>query len=590
MPLHAHLLPDERVLFHGYHRDHAGDMESDPVTLANDATWILDPADPRLDATADRDLSVTVFFPPSASPTQPVGLRRRDDQRDWEEGEALLCAGHTWLADGTLFYAGGTAFERDTDPSTLPNPGGNHGDLIAVGTRRGARFDPFAAAWRLTTSSRLGGRYYPTNTRLPDGRIVVASGYFDTESYPNPAVEVFTPGPDTWAPLVDTIRPGETLASNDPRLYLYPSAQDYVHAYLLMKPWAASVPAAQGLARQVAILGVTGRVHLLAVDGGTGLDRVVIPPNGRRPGVGGEEVWRNEGATGVMLPDGRIAAMGGSTTGGYGNRVDIYDPRPASPGFDSWDSFRLCDAAGACTSRHQGSALYLPDGRIALVAGRDQDTADQTRERELVNVRATVLERSPAFIDWRTRSVSFGSPWPDELVRTQHTVALLLADGRVMIAGGRRHYCNPDCSDEQPTLRIYSPDYLDPALAPWRPRIAALRDAQGRAFATTSSLTAVPLGALARVTLTSEAPAAASGELRFALVALGSVTHRWDQNLRYVEVSHTAGTATGELTLEFPRDGYVTPPGPYLLFAMRTVVTGAGPVAVPSMGMPLLLR
>ena len=601
MPLHGHLLPTGKVMLHGYARDGLGDGGTKPHTLQNDAGWLLDPADPRLAATSDGDLPAQVFYPPTAaSPGDPNGLNRRDDQSDWEFSEALLCGGHTYLSDGTLFYSGGTAFMPDDDPAVPPHPR-DHGDLIAVGTARGARFNPWntavgttRAGWSLGPDGQLGRRYYPTNTRLPDGRIVVSSGYFDTEEYPNPSVEVFDPARNSWAPLVPSIRPGEELAADDPRQHLFPSAQDYVHAFLLPQPWRAGQPAGNTLERQVALLGVTGRVLLLSVNGGPGLDRVFVPPGGRRPASSTDPFdWRAEGSTSVLLPDGRLLTLGGSDSAGLGGRADIYDPRPSSPTFDTWASFPLCDAAGACASRYQASALYLPDGRVAFLGGRRQESdwaSGHSSEMErVVDARATRDERSPGFIDWRTRRVTFGSPWPDDLVRTQHAITLLLPDGRVLIAGGRRVYCEPSCADEQPTMRIYRPAYLDPVLAPWRPRLGALtNDATGGAFEAHHGLPVLPLGAQVRVPITTAAPPAPAAAMRFALVGLGSITHRFDQNLRYVEVPHAPAANGYRLTL--PAEGAVLPPGPYMLFAVETVVTGVGPVDVPSVASFVMVR
>lgn len=599
-PIHAHLLPTGRALLHGWARDGYGDDGQEPYTLGNDSTWIIDPADERLAGAADRDLPVSVFFPPAQSPADPDGLKRHDDQTMMHEGEMLMCGGHTFLADGVLFYTGGSAFEVDNDPFTLPNPE-NPGDLIAVGTRRAARFNAADApvngarpGWSYLPQSQLGNRYYPTSTRLPDGRVVVSSGLFDTEILPNPSIEVFDPARSTWTPLVDTIEPGEKLPEGDPRLHLYPDAEDYVHAFLLAKPWIPGMPgtpADNKLARQVALLGYNGRVHLLGVDGGTGLDRLYLPKGGRRPGAGADETEpRLVGASCVILPDGRLLCAGGTDMGGYGNRADVYDPRPGSPDFDRWDSMRLCDAGGACTSRYQTQALYMPDGRVALVGGHATSKVDHKAPQAVLDVRAARDERSVAFVDWAARTVAFGAPWPDALPRTQHMVALLLPDGRLLVAGGRRIYCEPSCPDERPDMRLYSPAYLDPALDPFRPRIGPLRDAAtDGALGTLGGNPAIPLGAKIRAALSTKAPPAASEAVRFALVALGSVTHRVDQNLRYVPLAREP-EGDGAYVLAIPSDAFVLPPGPYMLFAITTVTTGSGPIDLPSPGRIVLVR
>jgi hypothetical protein len=61
-----------------------------------------------------------------------------------------------------------------------------------------------------------------------------------------------------------------------------------------------------------------------------------------------------------------------------------------------------------------------------------------------------------------------------------------------------------------------------------------------------------------------------------ALLALGSETHSFDQNQRYVPLSYTR-SAAGHLTVNAPADSMIAPEGEYLLF----VISRSG---VPSEG------
>src|SRR5690242_1471663 len=68
----------------------------------------------------------------------------------------LFCAGHDWLPDGRLFVAGG----HITDLHGLPNAN---------------IFDPATETWQ-AVAPMANGRWYPTNTTLPDGEILTLAG------------------------------------------------------------------------------------------------------------------------------------------------------------------------------------------------------------------------------------------------------------------------------------------------------------------------------------------------------------------------------------------------------------------------------
>jgi hypothetical protein len=68
----------------------------------------------------------------------------------------LFCAGHDFLPDGRLFVAGG----HITDLHGLPNAN---------------VFDPGTHTWQ-TLPAMAAGRWYPTNTTLPNGDVLVLAG------------------------------------------------------------------------------------------------------------------------------------------------------------------------------------------------------------------------------------------------------------------------------------------------------------------------------------------------------------------------------------------------------------------------------
>src|SRR5205807_6939579 len=68
----------------------------------------------------------------------------------------LFCAGHDFLPDGRLLVAGG----HITDGHGLPNTN---------------LFDPVTHSWQVGPPMAVG-RWYPTNTTLPDGEMLTVGG------------------------------------------------------------------------------------------------------------------------------------------------------------------------------------------------------------------------------------------------------------------------------------------------------------------------------------------------------------------------------------------------------------------------------
>ena len=118
----------------------------------------------------------------------------------------LFCAGQTPLPDGRILVAGGHA-------------GGY------VGIKNTTIFDPSTNTW--TDVGQMSyARWYPTLTKLPDGRMLVVSGSTDCPECANPTAphvgiadkaEVFSPSTGTWS----------TLPAPSLKLPLYP------HMYVL---------------------------------------------------------------------------------------------------------------------------------------------------------------------------------------------------------------------------------------------------------------------------------------------------------------------------------------------------------------------
>jgi hypothetical protein len=138
--------------------------------------------------------------------------------------------------------------------------------------------------------------------------------------------------------------------------------------------------------------------------------------------------------------------------------------------------------------------------------------------------------------------------------RLYHSTALLLRDGRVLVAGGGRFFRGPDPTDQLST-EIYAPPYLFKGPRP---------------VITSAPATATYGGNIAIQTPDASRIAAVS------LVKLGSVTHAINMDQRFVPLAF-AGTG-GSLTVQAPASPNVAPPGHYMLFILDT--NGVPSVAV----------
>ena len=269
--------------------------------------------------------------------------------------------------------------------------------------------------------------------------------------------------------------------------------------------------------------------------------RMFLAPNGRLFLAGPQRLSRfmEPGGTGAWFSgpssnygtrsygpavylDGRVFLIGGGDPPTA--TVEQIDLNVASP---VWRYM-----APMSTPRRQHNATLLPDGTV-LVTGGSRGSGFDDKTSPVFH--AEVYD--PATNRW-TRLAS------NTLYRGYHATAVLLPDGRVLSAGGR----NANSAE------IFSPPYLFKGA---RPVVSSVPDVISPR--TTFTLSTPDAGRVTKVTL----------------IALGSVTHAFDQNQRLLTLPFTRGS--GVLTVTAPANNNLAPPGYYQLF----LVNDAG---VPSVG------
>jgi hypothetical protein len=523
-PIHALALADGNVLITGWGRykekeceQHHGDDRRFGVSFVVDPAGLAaGPVDPNHPT-------------PASYALQPIDEKTPLESSEYS-ADVLYCGGHSHLSDGRILYAGGSKYKDLGRPTQTE-----------YGSSRAHLFDPAARSFELLAEPMAAGpdgyeglRWYPTVTSLPDGRALVTGGFYTCcqgayKETQNTTIEAFDPakaGADRWATLY--------AQADDPALRL--EKTDYPHVYVLPEPVVVG-----GRAYPVAMHAAQGKIVLFDPEGAPADRFAAAPGDALRPKPSADQFDQEDDdraaeSTGLLAPTGEIMMMGGWYSPAMARTAHFYNPNTGL--------WRSIDTG---ISRLKGTSVLLPDGGVLLLGGYSGDPyAGDSRKPQIVYPK-------PDVIDLETLDA-----WPEPLQREYHTFAVLLKDGRILLGGGVAKGHDIGC--EQPTVRIFSPPYLDKGP---RPVIGASL-AEGQTW---------PIGGADVPLEVSGAPVRPGDGV--VLMALGAMTHAFDQNQRYVRLAFTE--AGGTLTVSPPRTAYEAPPGDYVLF----VVSDRG---VPSVG------
>lgn len=402
----------------------------------------------------------------------------------------LFCAGHALMADGRLMVAGGH-LQDDAGIATT------------------YFFDQNGAPQRVADMAH--GRWYPTLTLLPDGRMLSMAGRNEAGS----VVRI----PEIWESNQWVELPGANGGANDeipyyPRNFVAPDGRVFYAGERVRSRW-------------------------FEVDGtgaGGGRGRWVAGPN---------HVWgfNRDYGTAVMYEPGKVLYAGGGGHTGWPTpdarsnqptaTAEIIDLTQSSP---SWQN----TAPMSVARRHLNSTI-LPDGQVLVTGGTrgagfvNIDPGLATREAEVWN---------PATGEWTTLAAN-------SVMRVYHSVALLLPDATVL------HGASGDAMAIQPgggivpvpnerNHEIFFPPYLFKGARP--------------------SISAAPGTVTYGQTFAVESPNVGQiTDVRW--VRLGSVTHAFDMGQRANTLSFSA-TATG-VDVTAPANPNLAPPGYYQLFLLN---------------------
>jgi N-acetylneuraminic acid mutarotase len=288
----------------------------------------------------------------------------------WSNAHSMNVARHGHAAvlmrSGKILVAGGSA---PADPAS--NASGY--------TRTAEIYDPAANTWT-EAASMSTGRFQPTMTALPDGRVLVAGGSGDIETpdgvraaVPLASAEVYDPANDSWTDV--------------------PSM---------------SVPRALATATPIE----NGKVLVAGgYDDATGelSSAELYDPSTDRWSKTGSLAEARDAATATALPNGEVLVAGGDSGDGALASAELY--RPAS---GTWRA-----AARMAGVRQTAAAALLSDGTVLVAGGEDARFGD--------------------LLDTTERYDPAADRWTDgarmAAARTRHTLTAL-DGGRALAVGG----------------------------------------------------------------------------------------------------------------------------------------------------------
>ena len=279
---------------------------------------------------------------------------RNKFKRVSDPGYNMFCSGHTSLADGRLFSAGG------------------HEDN-GVGFPYASVFDPASNTWA-RMPDMTAGRWYPTTTALPNGDVLAISGMLTFITGVNQLPEVWQRSTQTWRPLTSALRslplyPWMFVAPNGKVFYAGPSTET---AYLDTSNTGAwsplSFPRLEARDHGSAVMYNPGKVLVLGGGEPPTASAEVIDLNSAAPS------WRTiqpmshvrRHANATLLADGSVFVVGGHNSTAFDDpTAGVFVPELWDPETESWTQL----APHRIYRGYHTVSFLLPDARVLVSGG-----------------------------------------------------------------------------------------------------------------------------------------------------------------------------------------------------------------------------
>ena len=270
-------------------------------------------------------------------------------------GYDVFCSGHSFLADGRLFVAGGH----------IQN---------GVGMANASTYDPFTDLWTRVPDMNAG-RWYPTATTLANGDVLVVAGDIDNAVGENRLPQVFQVQSDTWRNLTNA----QINLDLYPRMHLAPngrvfnSAPSMTTRYLDTSgtgEWTVVANRSVNVYRDYgsSVMYEAGRVLLMGGGDPPTNTAEVIDLNAPTP------AWRAVASmafarrqlNATILPDGKVLVTGGTSGPGFNNiNTAVFAAEIWDPATENWTTM----ASAQIPRLYHSAVVLLPDGRLLSTGG-----------------------------------------------------------------------------------------------------------------------------------------------------------------------------------------------------------------------------
>ncbi len=293
----------------------------------------------------------------------------------------LFCSGHSMLRNGNIFFSGGHIVD------------GQGVDNLSI-------YEWRTNTWDTKLPRMFTPRWYPTNTPLPNGDVLISSGSaFELEKYVD-RTEIFDSRTRTLRSLDGAVQ----IQSYYPFMYVLPGNKVF----------------AAGSDSITRILDVTG--------------------NGKWATVGMTKAGRYRAyGSSVQYERGKIMVCGGNKQSPLAS-AEMIDMNVSGPSWKYTDSMHF--------SRRHHTAVILPDGKVFVNGGT---SAPGFNNADGAVKDAEIWDPLTGHWTLMARAAS---------IRLYHSIALLLPDGRVLTGGGGHPGDDANFEDAHPDFEIYEPPYL----------------------------------------------------------------------------------------------------------------------------------
>jgi hypothetical protein len=386
------------------------------------------------------------------------------------------------------------------------------------GTNKAYTFDPRTEQWSALPNMNQS-RWYPTLTPLSDGHVLTVAGLNGVGQVLSGLSEEFDPRTNTW------IDRGQTLTQYFPT---YPALFETATPRRMVYTGAN---AGYGPA-------TAGRTP-----GFWDIDTNAFTPI---PGLRQPDLMETAGSAWIgPVQDQRLAVVGG---GGVGEsslstpRIDFLDLKNPTP--------RFTPGPDLAEGTRYPNLVNLPDDTTLITNGSRDYRGKGATNNHLASV-----------LDPRTNSLrTMADP---RVGRDYHSEALLLPDGRVLVAGSDplfddRNNTVPGTFEQR--IEVFTPPYLYQGA---RPTIGSVPPTMPRGT-------------------TVDVPTPDASRIRSArLIRTATATHVTTVDMRSVALDLRPGARGVSVTV--PKEAAIVPPGPYMLFLVddRGVPSEAKIVDVP---------